>query len=220
MSGALRKKIVCTGKFYEVDQGETSLWITSIFFTAFLKRTKTDFVEESLSFSSDVYLSYSRWGGRSHFLEKTLKFLDLFFLPLEILEKPKLHSWKFRKLVTPLVFPKPETNISQNSAWFFLDHPLEIPFLFLIKPWKCHKLFLQYHGNSLLSNTPLFAFFLNSSLEILPLSKVSEWVMMIKKGHYIWFLFYKSTSLRSLDSLEWFVPFNELSTIPNFAALF
>ena len=159
MSGALRKKIVCTRKFYEVDQGETSLWITSIFFNAFLKRTKTDFVEESLSFSSDVYLSYSRWGGGSHFFEKTLKFPDLFFLPLEILEKPKPHSWKFRKLVTPLVFPKPETNISQNSALFFLDHPLEIPFLFLINPWKCHKLFLQHHWKFLALKYTTVGFF-------------------------------------------------------------
>ena len=52
-------------------------------------------------------------------------------LPLEILEKAKLHFWIFYKVLWhTLEIPKQNTKIDGNSIWFFLNHCWKFRFFF------------------------------------------------------------------------------------------
>ena len=70
-------------------------------------------------------------GGWGHALLKTpLEFL-IFFLPLEIPDKTKLHPWKIHKIVLhAFEIPRPETKTPGTSTLFFLGHPWKFHFVF------------------------------------------------------------------------------------------
>ena len=83
-------------------------------------------------------------------------------LPLEILEKAKLHLWIFQKVVWDrLEIPRQITKTDGNSTLFFLDHCWKFHFFFNLPMEFQHALFLIPLGNSM-SSAPalLFGFFL------------------------------------------------------------
>ena len=79
-------------------------------------------------------------------------FFWFFILPLEFLDKTKLHPSKILK-------PKTKTSLETPHDFVLITSRLSM--LFLINPWKLHLLFLQYHWKfHTLNPPPLIDFFL------------------------------------------------------------
>ena len=67
--------------------------------------------------------------------ENSLEFFIFFTLPLEVLDKTKLHPWKFHKIVLdPLEIPRPNHQDSWKFPIIFSWSPLEIPFAISLIP--------------------------------------------------------------------------------------
>ena len=72
-------------------------------------------------------------------------FFWFFILPLEFLDKTKLHPSKILK-------PKTKTSLETPHDFVLITSRLSM--LFLINPWKLHLLFLQYHWKFHTLNPP------------------------------------------------------------------
>ena len=109
---------------------------------------------------------------RTYFSEKIPRFFRFVTLPLEILEKTKLHPWKFHKmLLHPL----------EILLEFFLS-PLEIPLLFYLNPVisSTYSFFIQYSWKFHVLDPPCcLDFFWNGSITEL-------WVVVLFSQKYYW----------------------------------
>ena len=81
-----------------------------------------------------VILMIKKCFGLPYFQEKLCKIVNYHqfatsltttnYLPLEILDKMKLHPWKFHKIVLqPLEFPRVNTKTYGNSTLYFFNTP-------------------------------------------------------------------------------------------------